>query len=100
MYLALGCPARGGARRDLITRPGRAVLAVRWETSDHDGEPFPVLDADLTLIPAGPRAALLQLAGVYRAEPGEDGHGTAARPLGGFLDRIAATIAQADADAS
>ncbi|HEX3305259.1 MAG TPA: hypothetical protein VHS32_03335 [Streptosporangiaceae bacterium] len=55
--------------RDLITRPGRAVLAVRWETSGHDGEPFPVLDADLTLIPAGPRAALLQLVGVYRAEP-------------------------------
>jgi hypothetical protein len=86
--------------RDLITRPGRAVLAVRWETSGHDGEPFSVLDADLTLIPAGPRAALLQLAGVYRAEPGEDGHGTAARPLGGLLDRIAETIAQADATAS
>jgi len=40
------------------------------------------------------------LAGVYRAEPGEDGHGTAATPLGGFLDRIAETIAQADATAS
>ena len=73
---------------------GVAVPVVSgWETSGHDGEPFPVLDADLTLIPAGPRAALLQLAGVYRAEPGEDGHGTAARPLGGFLDRIAETIA-------
>jgi hypothetical protein len=59
-----------------------------------------VLDADLTLIPAGPHAALLQLAGVYRAEPGEDGHGTAVMPLGGFLDRIAETIAQADATAS
>jgi len=43
--------------RDLITRPGRAVLAVRWETSGHDGEPFPVLDADLTLTPAEPGAA-------------------------------------------
>jgi len=96
-----GTPRLARSRfRDLITRPGRAVLAVRWESSDHDGEPFPVLDADLTLTPAGPRAALLQLAGVYRAEPGEDGHGTAARPLGGFLDRIAETIAQADADAS
>jgi hypothetical protein len=39
--------------RDLITRPGRAVLAVRWETSGHDGEPFPVLDADLTLTRRG-----------------------------------------------
>ena len=51
-----------------------------------------MLDADLTLTPAGPRAALLQLAGVYRAEPGEDGHGAAAMHLGGFLDRIAETI--------
>ena len=45
------------------------MLAVRWETSGHDGEPFPVLDADLAaLIPAGPRAALLQLTGVIRAD--------------------------------
>jgi len=52
------------------------------------------------LVRGCPRAALLQLAGVYRAEPGEDGHGTAATPLGGFLDRIAETIAQADTTAS
>ena len=51
-----------------------------------------MLDADLTLTPAGPGAALLQLAGVYRGRPGEDGHRTAAAPLGGFLDRIAKTI--------
>lgn len=85
--------------RDLITRPGLAVLAIRWETGDHDGEPFPVLDADLTLTPAGPGAALLQLAGVDRADPGEDGHRTAATPLGGFLDRIAETITRAGAAA-
>jgi hypothetical protein len=63
---------------------GRAVLAVRWETSGHDGEPFPVLDADLTLIPAEPGAALLQLAGVYRVGPGEDGHRTAVMPSAAF----------------
>jgi hypothetical protein len=85
--------------RDLITRPGLAVLAIRWEAGDHDGEPFPVLDADLTLTPAGAGAALLQLAGVYRADPGEDGHRTAATPLGGFLDRIAETITRAGAAA-
>jgi hypothetical protein len=79
--------------RDLITRPGHAVLAVRWETGGHDGEPFPVLDADLTLTPAGPGAALFQLAGVYRA----DGHRAAAVPLGGFLDRIAEAIIRAGA---
>ena len=58
-----------------------------------------MLDADLTLTPAGPGAALLQLAGVYRANPGEDGHRAAATPLGGFLDRIAKTITQAGAAA-
>jgi hypothetical protein len=78
--------------RGLITRPALAVLAVRWETGDHDGEPFPVLDADLTLTPAGPGAALLEMVGVYRADPGEDGHCRPAKPLGGFLDRIAEAI--------
>jgi hypothetical protein len=58
-----------------------------------------VLDADLTLTPAGSGAALLQLAGVYRADPGEDGHHTAATPVGGFLDRIAETITRAGAAA-
>ena len=74
------------------------MLAVRWETSDHDGEPFPVLDADLTLTPAGPGAPLLQLAGVYRADPGEDGHRMAASPSAAS-DRIAKTITQAGASA-
>ena len=87
------CATAGPIRfRDLITRPTLAVLAVRWETGDHDGEPFPVLDADLTLPPAGPGAALLEMVGVYRADPGEDGHCRPAKPLGGFLDRIAETI--------
>ena len=91
-------PGRGEGPGE-ITRPGLAVLAVRWETGDHDSEPFPVLDADLTLTPAGPGAALLQLAGVYRADPGEDGDRTAVTPLGGFLDRIAKTITEAGASA-
>jgi hypothetical protein len=49
--------------------------------------------------PAGPGAALLRLAGVYQAGPGEDGHHTAVMPLGGFLDRIAETIIRAGAAA-
>jgi len=85
-----------------VTPADRSVAVPGIEGSAHGAAAagFPVLDADLTLIPAGPRAALLQLAGVYRAEPGEDGHGTAATPLGGFLDQIAETIAQVDATAS
>jgi hypothetical protein len=75
-------------------QPGRAVLAIRWETAGHYGEPFPVLDADLTLIPAGPSAALLELVAIYRADLGEDGPRMGAVVLGGFLDRIAETIAR------
>jgi len=85
--------------RDLITRPGRAVLSVRWETDGHYGEPFPVLDADLTLTPAGPSAALLELAGIYRADPCQDGPRTDAVVLGGFVNRIAETITRAGAAA-
>jgi hypothetical protein len=85
--------------RDLARRPGRARLAVRWETGGPGGEPFPVLDADLTLIPAGPSAALLQLAGVYRADSGQDDRRTATLVLSGFLNRIAGTITRAGAAA-
>jgi hypothetical protein len=91
-----GVPWLAGSRfRDLIARPGRAVLAVRWETDGHYGEPFPVLDADLTLTPAGPSAALLELSGIYRADSGEDGSRMGAVVLGGFVDRIAETITRA-----
>ena len=91
-----GVPPLARSRfRDLITRRGRAVLAVRWETSGHYGEPFPMLDADLTLTSAGHSATLVELSGVYRAEPGEDGPRMGAVVLGGFLDRIAETITRA-----
>jgi len=97
---AVGAPAGSpwmtmSCLRDLITRPDRAVLVVRWETGDLIGEPFPVLDADLTLTPAGPGAALLRLAGVYRARTGEAGHQVATVTIGGFLSRIAETITAA-----
>jgi hypothetical protein len=95
-----GGPKPSSARRprppsDLISRLGRAVLAVRWETGGHYGDPFPVLDADLTLTPAGPSAALLELSGIHRADPGEDGPRMGAVVLGGFVDRIAETITRA-----
>ena len=40
-----------------------------------------------------PGAALLQLAGVYRVRSGEAGHRVATVTIGGFLSRIAETIA-------
>ena len=85
--------------RDLITRPGLAVFAVRWETSDHDGEPFPVLDADLTLTPgrAGRRPAPAGRCLPRRPRRGRPPHGLDAPRR--FLDRIAKTITEAGASA-
>ncbi len=54
-----------------------AGLALRWEAIGPGGGLFPVLDADLTLAPAG-AGARLTLAGAYRPPLG---------PLGQALDR-------------
>jgi hypothetical protein len=51
---------------DLIETPERARLGLRWEAIGSDGAVYPVLDADLTLTPAGEATTLLALAGVYR----------------------------------
>ena len=85
--------------RDLITRPRRAVLAIRWETGSHDGEPFPVLDADLTLTPAELGAALIQLAGVYRPSLARTATARPRCTSAAFLDRVAETIIRAGAAA-
>jgi hypothetical protein len=54
-----------------------AALALRWEATGPGGGLFPVLDADLTLAPAG-AGTMLTLAGSYRPPLG---------PLGQALDR-------------
>ena len=45
---------------------GSAGLAIRWEAAAPDGGLFPVLDADIRLVPAGDEVALLSLTGAYR----------------------------------
>jgi hypothetical protein len=60
--------------RELITRRGSADLALRWE-ADGPGGPFPALDADITLSPAGNQATTLVVAGVYRVPAGDAGDG-------------------------
>lgn len=67
---AAGLPALAVVRsRGPVKRGAVSVLILRWEVDGPDGL-FPVLDADLTLVPDGQRAALLGLDGVYRSLPG------------------------------
>ncbi len=74
--------------REMAARGGAAGLAIRWEIADPGTGLFPVLDADITLSPAGTRATMLALAGAYRPLLAPD---TAAERQ--FLRRVgAATI--------
>ena len=65
--------------RDLVTHGESAVLALRWEAAGPGGGLLPVLDADLTLAPAGESVTTLQLAGSYRPPLGK---------VGAVLDRV------------
>ena len=77
-----------------------AGLALRWEAIGPGGGLFPVLDADLTLAPAG-AGARLTLAGAYRPPLGPLGqaldrailHRVAVATIRNFLDRVAAQLA-------
>ena len=62
-----------------VPRDDVVVLALRWEATGATGRLFPVLDADLTMRPAGAGHTLMRLDGAYRP------------PLGGVgagLDRV------------
>jgi hypothetical protein len=64
--------------RDLAVTQESVGLAIRWEATGPGGGLFPVLDADIRLVRAGERAAVLAISGVYRPPLG---------PLGQALDR-------------
>jgi hypothetical protein len=86
--------------RELAEREGSAGLAIRWEVTGPGGGLYPVLDADITLHPAGEDATLLTLAGAYRPPLGILGqaldrailHRVAAATVRNFLSRVAAEI--------
>ena len=91
--------------RDLTERDGSAGLAIRWEVTGPGRGLFPVLDADIRLVPTGEEATLLTLAGAYRPPLGAVGealdrailHRVAAATVRNFLSRVAADITgQAD----
>jgi hypothetical protein len=83
-----------------VQRGAVTVLALRWEASGAGERLFPVLDADITLIPDGDDATLIGLQGVYRPPAGAAGqmldrvilHPIAATIVRSFLNRAAAAI--------
>jgi hypothetical protein len=80
---------------------GLLQVGLRWEATGIAGDLFPVLDGDLTLTPAGPGAARLVLAGVYRPPLGWLGarldaaglHKVADATFSVFLRSVAGTLA-------
>ena len=60
---------------DPVCRSDVMTLALRWEATGVTSTLFPVLDADITLTPAGRQATRLALAGSYRAPLGGLGAG-------------------------
>jgi hypothetical protein len=63
-----GLPELTRIRARSVTAPAMSFrLALRWEAEGRGDAPEPVLDADITLAPAGDGITALVLAGVYRA---------------------------------
>ena len=85
--------------RELTDRDDSSGLAIRWQAAGPDGGQSPVLDADITLIPAGTHATFLTVAGAYRplASPGQEPeraivHTAGVAAIRNFLSRVAAGI--------
>jgi hypothetical protein len=75
--------------RDMVIHEDSAVWTLRWEAIGTTGALFPVLDADITLTPAGDHETVLVVRGAYRPPLGNVG-ATLNRPV---MHRIAeATI--------
>ena len=85
--------------RELSWTDQMAGLALRWEATGPGGTLFPVLDADLTLTPAG-EGTILTMAGSYRPPLGAVGdvldrailRRVADATIRGFLTQVAAKI--------
>jgi len=88
--------------QNLTAHDGRSGLALRWEARGPGGRLFPVLDADLTLVPAGENATVLTLEGAYRPPLGSLGaeldrlllHRLAEATIRDFLERVATALTQ------
>jgi hypothetical protein len=86
-----------------VERAGSLTLSLRWEATGVMGRLFPVLDANIILIPAGENASQLALAGAYRPPFAVVGQGldrvllhrAAAATVRSLLRRMAETITAA-----
>jgi hypothetical protein len=84
-----------------VRRGAALTVSLRWEATGAAGELFPVLDADLTLLPAGPDQSLVGLVGSYRPPLGRAGaildraimSRIATATLSELLERIAIALA-------
>jgi hypothetical protein len=82
---------------DLRTRPGQAVLGMRWHATGPGGKLLPALDANLVLTADGPDATVLRMEGVYRPPLGALGarlddlilNRVATATIRGFAHRVA-----------
>ena len=78
---------------DPVRRGVTMTVSLRWEATGVAGELFPVLDADLTLMPEGDDRSRLGLVGSYRPPFGRAGAALATATIRSLLDRVAAAIA-------
>ena len=86
-----------------VERDGSLTVSLRWEATGAMGRLFPVLDANISLIPVGENESQLALAGAYRPPFGAVGggldrvllHRAASATARSLLGRIADTIAPA-----
>jgi hypothetical protein len=83
--------------RGPLQRGAVSMLTLRWEALVLDEQLFPVLDADIAMIPDGDQATLVGLDGVYRIPPGsrlapEAIRQAAATTIASLLDRIASEL--------
>jgi hypothetical protein len=84
-----------------VEREGSLTLSLRWEVTGVMGRLFPVLDANIVLIPVGENASQLALAGAYRPPFAAAGQGldrvllhrAASATVRSLLRRMAETIA-------
>jgi len=84
-----------------VERDDSLTLSLRWEATGAMGRLFPVLDANIILIPAGESTSQLALAGAYRPPFAAVGerldrvllHRAASATVRSLLQRIAQTIA-------